>query len=71
MRFLRGLKGRVLPCGCLVGVYETYDGNVVTTIDARDLACDVHRRHQVLGLGLLDDATSDRTTASQSSVGRP
>lgn len=39
MRLLRGLKGRVLPCGCLVGVYETYTGTVVATIDAKGAAC--------------------------------
>lgn len=39
MRLLRGLAGKVLPCGCLVGVYETYDGKVVATIDARGQRC--------------------------------
>ena len=39
MRLLRGLSGRVLPCGCLVGVYETYEGEVVATIDARGKQC--------------------------------
>ena len=39
MRLLRGLSGRVLPCGCLVGVYETYSGAVVATVDARGPAC--------------------------------
>jgi hypothetical protein len=47
MRLLRGLAGRVLPCGCLVGVYETYSGGVIATIDARGLACNQpgHRLH--------------------------
>ena len=35
MRLLRGLAGEVLTCGCLAGVYETYEGRVVVTIDAR------------------------------------
>ena len=50
MRLLRGLTGRVLPCGCLVGVYETYDGDVVSTIDARGAACQIHehRLHAVV-----------------------
>ena len=43
---LRGLTGRVLPCGCLVGVYETYAGKVIGSIDARGCACDEHRLHQ-------------------------
>jgi len=50
MRFLRGLGGRVLPCGCLVGVYETYNGSVVSTVDARGPECGVadHQLHRIL-----------------------
>jgi len=50
MRLLRGLKGRVLPCGCLVGVYETYAGTIVAMIDARGASCDdpSHKLHGVL-----------------------
>jgi hypothetical protein len=40
MRLLRGVSGRVLDCGCLVGIYETYAGHVIATIDARGPACD-------------------------------
>ncbi len=39
MRILRGLSSRFLLCGCLVGVYETYDGAIVTIVDARDATC--------------------------------
>jgi hypothetical protein len=39
MRILRGLSSRLLPCGCMAGVYETYDGPVVTLIDEREAAC--------------------------------
>lgn len=39
MRILRGLTSRLLPCGCLAGIYETYDGAVVTLLDERDAAC--------------------------------
>jgi hypothetical protein len=37
----------VLACGCLVGVYETYDDGVIATIDARGAACRLpaHRLH--------------------------
>lgn len=49
MRLLRGLAGRVLSCGCLVGVYETYNSGVVATIDARGPLCDRHD-HQLRGL---------------------
>ena len=44
MRILRGLSSRLLPCGCLAGIYETYDGNVVTILDERDETCR-DRRH--------------------------
>ena len=39
MRILRGLTSRVLPCGCVAGVYETYDGAVVTLLDERESTC--------------------------------
>ena len=39
MAILRGLSSRLLTCGCLAGVYETYEGDVVTIIDARGPAC--------------------------------
>jgi hypothetical protein len=39
MRILRGLTSRLLPCGCLAGVYETYDGLVVTLLDERQSTC--------------------------------
>ena len=39
MRILRGLSSRVLPCGCLTGVYETYANEIVGIIDARGPSC--------------------------------
>jgi hypothetical protein len=39
MAILRGLSSHLLQCGCLVGIYETYDGNVVTILDARGPQC--------------------------------
>jgi hypothetical protein len=39
MRILRGLTSRLLPCGCIAGVYETYEGEVVTLLDDREPAC--------------------------------
>jgi hypothetical protein len=41
MRILRGLTSRLLPCGCMAGVYETYDGAVVTLLEDREAACSV------------------------------
>jgi hypothetical protein len=40
MRILRGLTSRLLPCGCIAGIYETYDGDVVTLLDERHDACE-------------------------------
>ncbi len=39
MRILRGLTSRLLTCGCVAGVYETYDGPVVTLLDERQAGC--------------------------------
>lgn len=39
MRILRGLTSRLLACGCIAGVYETYDGAVVTLLDERGQSC--------------------------------
>jgi hypothetical protein len=39
MRILRGLTSRLLPCGCVAGVYETYDRFVVTLLDEREARC--------------------------------
>jgi hypothetical protein len=50
MRILRGLSSKWLPCECLVGVYETYDGLVVTIVDAKGTGCadTSHRNGQVV-----------------------
>jgi hypothetical protein len=41
------VAGKCLSCGCLVGVYETYQGAVVATIDAQGRSCQdsSHRLH--------------------------
>jgi hypothetical protein len=39
MRILKGLSSKLLGCGCIAGVYETYDGEVVTIIDAQGSSC--------------------------------
>jgi hypothetical protein len=50
MRILRALGGRLLPCGCLVGRYETYSGRPVWILDAVAPSCDLpaHRPNAVL-----------------------
>jgi hypothetical protein len=60
MRILRGLSSRFLSCGCLVGVYETYDGQVVSILDARAAAC-VEPQHQ--NGNLLPDMPRDGAAA--------
>ena len=42
----------MLPCGCLVGIYETYGGEVISLIDACAASCPGHRLH--------DNVTTDR-----------
>ena len=39
MRILRGLGSRALPCGCLVGLYETYANETVAIVDATGANC--------------------------------
>jgi hypothetical protein len=39
MRILRGLTSRLLSCGCIAGVYETYDGEIVALLDDRQATC--------------------------------
>jgi len=39
MRILRGLSSKWLACECLVGIYETYEGLVVTIVDAKGTGC--------------------------------
>ncbi len=58
MRILRGLSSRVLPCGCLAGLYETYDSEIVGILDARGLSCadSSHEPGQTLPLDAIDDA---------------
>jgi len=38
-RIRRGLSSRNLPCGCLVGIYETYNDETVAVIDVRGGNC--------------------------------
>jgi hypothetical protein len=48
---LRNLvSGGVLPCGCLVGTYETWARRVITIVDERGHAChdDRHQANAIL-----------------------
>jgi hypothetical protein len=63
-RILRGLSSRRLPCGCLLGIYETYDGRVVSILDTRDEQCG-EPRHQD---GAEADEEPDQMTPETSSA---
>jgi hypothetical protein len=59
MRILRGLSSETLPCGCLAGVYETYDGLVVSIVDAKGTRCD-DSSHRI---GKIIPAPSEKSPA--------
>ncbi len=61
MRILRGLSSKFLPCGCLAGVYETYDGAIVGILDAKADACHVktHRNGKMI---TVDSSVSQTAT---------
>jgi hypothetical protein len=62
MRILRGLSSRMLPCGCLTGLYETYDGVVIGILDARGPSC-ADSTHQP-GQTLPPEAENQRVLAA-------
>ncbi len=39
MRILRVVGSGLLPCGCFVGLYETYSGPTVQVIEEKGLSC--------------------------------
>jgi hypothetical protein len=52
---LRSLvAGRVLNCGCLIGLYETRAGALIEVLDARGPACQ-DRTHVCNAVGLVED----------------
>jgi hypothetical protein len=67
MKILRLLSSRPLPCGCLVGMYETYGGPVVSILDARADHC-ADRTHRpgarVEPAGLADDTDMPERVAA-------
>jgi hypothetical protein len=52
MRILRGVGSLSLPCGCLVGYYETYGGQTLAIIDVRAPGCrdPIHRAGERIDL---------------------
>lgn len=59
----RMLRGKVLPCGCSVGVYETRSGEIVQIVDARAPACEfvAHAVDSVLAGDEPDEDDTDAT----------
>jgi hypothetical protein len=53
----RMLQGKVLGCGCSVGVYETWSGDVVQIVDAHASDCQssAHAVDAVVPIGGFDD----------------
>ena len=56
LRILRGLGSRALPCGCLIGLYETYANETVAIVDARGVDCGdpLHRVDATLDVHVMD-----------------
>ena len=67
MRILRGLSSKWLPCECLVGVYETYDGLVVTIVDAKGTEC-ADPSHRVGHIVPRDGACAESNPAETSAT---
>jgi len=58
MRILRLLSSRPLPCGCVAGIYETYDGPITWIVDARGDEC--HDARHRPGATLKDAERADQ-----------
>jgi len=66
MRILRGLSSKFLPCGCLTGIYETYDGQVVGILDAKSGSCtfNTHQNGKQLPAVLSSESHAGPTNSS-------
>jgi hypothetical protein len=69
MRLRCGISSRVLSCGCLVGIYETYDESVVAVIDAVGSSCRQHRSGAEIRLDEAGRQSTDAVTAGQAPPG--
>jgi hypothetical protein len=72
-RILRGLSSEVLSCGCLGGIYETYDGEIVEILDAKAESCPVptHQSGKIIpSLAPGDSHTLDPDTSNRGTRGR-
>ena len=67
-RILRGLTSERLACGCMRGVYETYDGRTVAVIDVRGDGCRVPRHERGRREELAPAAVTDRERRATASM---
>lgn len=72
MRILRGLGGRGLACGCLIGVYETYDSQTVAVIDAKGSKCanEAHRVDSTIDHQVINSADRAQPPSTNPTVSR-
>ena len=63
MPILRGTNSALLPCGCLIGLYETYRGQTVALVDVKGPSCTehLHRVNACVQWNALPSHTPDRT----------
>jgi hypothetical protein len=63
MRILRIVGSQALPCGCLVGHYELYSGQIVRLIDYHSETCPLasHRVNSVLPDMVMEAPSLDHT----------
>jgi hypothetical protein len=72
LRILRGLGSRALPCGCLVGVYETYATQTVAVIDAKGSYCTntAHRVDAAVDFSMVASTDLDQPPSTMPTVNR-
>ncbi len=52
MRILRVVGSSLLPCGCFIGLYETYKGPTVQIVEERGVSCTDPRHEPGAQIGL-------------------
>ena len=61
---LRGLGSRTLACGCVAGLYETYDARAVAILDVRATECMNPRHRSNREIDLAESATDPNARLS-------
>lgn len=62
MRILRAVASEAHQCGCLLGIYETYDGEIVRLVDEVGDGCSTHFQGQ--RLAFTDPPATDAPDAA-------